>query len=248
MFILYAIGFAIIVTCVLLLTRKLVWSYIKNDKLDTAEKMHGFNKGVHKTVSQWTRIGKDASVRSLARSQTAIPAKFLNTIFWTGAEAMLGQYDPTKVICNETRKEIDGLLRFICLLRKKTNHSAVLDFYDNLEKDALEKYDTAENVRNIRDIFETLKFISATKSDAEAASELSDEDVAVNTSQNYYQTFGIRKNASAEAIKKAYRTLAQKHHPDRNPADATGEMFKRINMIYQVLKDPIKRREYDDSL
>ena len=251
MFILYALFFAIIVTCILLLSRRLVWSYIKKDKLDTAEKLYGFNKGVHKVVSQGTRIIKNESIRSLARPGTNIPFQFLNIIFWVGIDSIAEQYDHSKVIHKELRKEVADLLQFIRLKKNETKHQVVIDFLCDLEKDILEKSQNIEEIQDIREIFETLKFILDTGNDAQKVSELSDEDIAdtePEKQRNYYEIFGISRDASADEIKKAYRTLAQKHHPDKNPGDITGEMFKLINTIYQVLKDPKKRQEYDRSL
>lgn len=63
---------------------------------------------------------------------------------------------------------------------------------------------------------------------------------------NYYDDLGVDKNASAEEIKKAYRNLAFKYHPDRNPDDKVAEeKFKAINEAYAVLSDETKRRNYD---
>jgi DnaJ-class molecular chaperone len=64
--------------------------------------------------------------------------------------------------------------------------------------------------------------------------------------KDYYKILGLNKNASAEEVKKAFRTLARKHHPDVNPHDkAATERFKNINEAYQVLNDPEKRAKYD---
>jgi molecular chaperone DnaJ len=61
-----------------------------------------------------------------------------------------------------------------------------------------------------------------------------------------YKTLGVSKKASEEEIKKAYRKLARKYHPDRNPGDAAAEeKFKEISSAHDVLGDPEKRKEYD---
>lgn len=61
--------------------------------------------------------------------------------------------------------------------------------------------------------------------------------------EDYYKILGIEKSASKEAVKKAFRELAHKYHPDKNEGD--GEKFKKINEAYQVLSDDEKRRQYD---
>ncbi len=63
---------------------------------------------------------------------------------------------------------------------------------------------------------------------------------------DYYKTLGIEKGASADEIKKAFRKLAVKYHPDRNPNDKGAEdKFKEINEAYAVLSDPQKKEQYD---
>lgn len=64
--------------------------------------------------------------------------------------------------------------------------------------------------------------------------------------RDYYDVLGISKNADDAAIKKAYRVLAKKYHPDANPGDKNAEkMFKEASEAYAVLSDPEKRRQYD---
>jgi molecular chaperone DnaJ len=64
--------------------------------------------------------------------------------------------------------------------------------------------------------------------------------------QDYYTTLGVAKNANADDLKKAYRKLAMKYHPDRNPGDKQAETrFKEVNEAYDILKDDQKRAAYD---
>src|SRR5271167_399442 len=63
---------------------------------------------------------------------------------------------------------------------------------------------------------------------------------------DYYKTLGVEKKATPEEIKKAYRKLARRYHPDRNPDDkAAEERFKEISQAHDVLSDADKRKAYD---
>ena len=68
------------------------------------------------------------------------------------------------------------------------------------------------------------------------------------TRPDYYKTLGVDKKATPEEIKKAYRKLARKYHPDRNPDDKQAEArFKEISQAHDVLGDPEKRKQYDSG-
>lgn len=64
--------------------------------------------------------------------------------------------------------------------------------------------------------------------------------------KDYYETLGVKRDASEKEIKKAFRTLAQQYHPDKNPGDAAAEQrFKEVNEAYSVLSDAENRKQYD---
>ena len=63
--------------------------------------------------------------------------------------------------------------------------------------------------------------------------------------RDYYEVLGVGRNATDEEIKKAFRKLAFKYHPDHNHDDKAGEKFKEVNEAYEVLSDPDKRAGYD---
>lgn len=64
--------------------------------------------------------------------------------------------------------------------------------------------------------------------------------------RDYYEVLGVKRDASADEIKRAYRSLAKKYHPDMNPGDKEAEVrFKEVGEAYEVLSDTDKRRKYD---
>ncbi len=67
----------------------------------------------------------------------------------------------------------------------------------------------------------------------------------MSVATDYYGALGVRRDANAEEIKKAYRRLARELHPDVNPDPVTQERFKEITQAYEVLSDPEKRQVYD---
>jgi molecular chaperone DnaJ len=70
--------------------------------------------------------------------------------------------------------------------------------------------------------------------------------VYIMAKRDYYEVLGVSKSASADEMKKAYRTLAMKFHPDKNPGDKEAEKkFKELNEAYEVLRDADKRAAYD---
>ena len=71
----------------------------------------------------------------------------------------------------------------------------------------------------------------------------------INSEPNYYATFGLDRQCTADQIRAAYRILAKQHHPDVNPAaPAASVRIRELNEAYETLSDPERRRAYDESL
>jgi len=66
--------------------------------------------------------------------------------------------------------------------------------------------------------------------------------------ENYYEVLGIKQDATFDEIKKAYRKLALKYHPDKNPAKEAEEKFKQIANAYEILSDSTTRKAYDEGI
>src|SRR6185369_15425683 len=81
---------------------------------------------------------------------------------------------------------------------------------------------------------------------ARSLRELTEVSRMPTASKNYYETLGVKKNASADEIRKAFRKLARKYHPDVNPNNKQAEeKFKELSEANDVLSDPKKRKIYD---
>ena len=66
--------------------------------------------------------------------------------------------------------------------------------------------------------------------------------------ENLYAVLGVAPNATDDEIKKVYRSLAMRYHPDRNDAPAAEVRFKSVTKAYEILSDHAKRAEYDQSV
>lgn len=66
--------------------------------------------------------------------------------------------------------------------------------------------------------------------------------------ENLYAILGVAPNASDEEIKKVYRSLAMRYHPDRNDAPGAEARFKAVTKAYEILSDPTRRDEYNQSV
>ncbi len=65
--------------------------------------------------------------------------------------------------------------------------------------------------------------------------------------KNYYAILGVRRNATTDQIKRAYRRLAKQYHPDVNPSPEAHRIFIEVQEAYEVLSDPVRRQQYDQS-
>jgi curved DNA-binding protein CbpA len=66
--------------------------------------------------------------------------------------------------------------------------------------------------------------------------------------ENVYNVLGVAPNATDDEIKKVYRSLAMRFHPDRNAEPGAEQRFKSITKAYEILSDPVKREEYNQSV
>jgi predicted RND superfamily exporter protein len=220
---------------------------VKEGKIDTAQKAHAFNKSVHAAAREGVSLMKDHLV---INNKYGVMGNFVGMCYLLGADAVLKRYDCSKVIRDEMQKKVSELLQFIDVSILESKHPEVEEFLKSLKQDVIERQYLFENIQEISDISDMLHFIQDIKNDADAASQIQ-EDIAEDemaSDKTWYEYLEISKEASLEEIKKAYRTLAKKYHPDLNPDPMAGEMFRKISEAYQILSCSQKRKEYDKTL
>ena len=69
-----------------------------------------------------------------------------------------------------------------------------------------------------------------------------------DTEADHYKILNLAQNASEDDIKKAFRKLALKYHPDKNKEEGAIDNFRRVKLAHEILGDPVKRRNYDAEL
>lgn len=136
--------------------------------------------------------------------------------------------------------------------------SHIIECYEELKiiNQSIGQQDSFSQVKEkINEIIEQARIIAEadTFDDAGSGSRTSQENIPPQ-SKNYYEILGLEKDATQEQIKKAYRDLAKKYHPDRyadlasDLRDQAEQRFKEINEAFSVLSDTQKRAEYDSRL
>lgn len=248
MILIYPIVFVLLIVFILLFTRKLVWVFVKKDKMEKAEKVHNFNKVFYGFWVQKAALTRDIFMHFLPVAGKNKVYNVANTCFWVVVDEGLKKYDSSSLIQKKIGIEIDKSLQFIDDLISNSNYPEIVEVLQDLQKDILDRKLTFQNVREISELYDILQFIKDIRQDAEELSQMTEEEIYGTSQTNYYDTFGIKSDASFSEIKKAYRKLAKLYHPDINKDSDADLIFKKINLIYQTLSNPKKREEYDISL
>lgn len=100
------------------------------------------------------------------------------------------------------------------------------------------------NVENVRDKAKVDGFPNGERNYTEENSQLIRQ---ITSKKNYYAILGVKKSCSTEEIKKAYRKLSLKIHPDKNKALGSQEAFKKVSKTFKFLSDEGSRRQYDQT-
>ncbi|MCD7464227.1 hypothetical protein HAX54_052318 [Datura stramonium] len=140
-------------------------------------------------------------------------------------------------------------LKFIRIARRLNSDLSVEDLLaacENLESSTPESSSELGNVENMKNVTSSVK--SDEVSDGE---ELSEEHVQlirqIKVKKDYYAILGLEKGCSVEEIRKSYRKLSLKVHPDKNKAPGSEEAFKKVSKAFKCLSDDDLRRQYDQT-
>lgn len=226
------------------------------------DKVYRLKKILHSIFLAFMRTGKRyTDFGQYGQGKITKETVALGAAFDLGVQA-LEKHDPAVGMRKKIKAQIEEAI--VILDKAKANalkhqskeaQALVLDCYEALQV-------LFNSLDQLESITETIERISKIKEQAQIIAEaptFNDEDNAPNNSgtqasKNYYDILRLAKNATTEEIKKAYKDLAKKYHPDlySHLADdlraEAEKRFKEINEAYQTLADPQKRRDYDLTL
>ncbi len=157
---------------------------------------------------------------------------------------------------SEAIEELENALENAQKHKSLEAESYIIECYEELKmiRQGFSQQDSFSQIKErIGMIIEQARIIAEANTFDDAGSETSQENIPPQ-SRNYYEILGLDKDASQEQIKKAYRDLAKKYHPDRyadladDLRDQAEQRFKEINEAFSVLSDTQKRAEYDSRL
>lgn len=247
----YPLLIFLLIMAILYFTRKLVWTYIQNDEQGKAEKLYSMNKKLYKAVNDNTGLARDMFMHSLPFKNKTSVFNLANVCFWFTVEQSMRKYDYAKVVQKGVEEEADKIFDIINKLAADTKYPEVVTFLDDLKADIEHKKSVFKNITEIEQVYSALQFIEDVKNDAETLSQMSEEDIygiAPDDQRTYYEILGVDRTAHILEIKKAYRKLALRYHPDHNKDPDASHIFSSINEAYQILSDDKKRQEYDKTL
>lgn len=251
-----------VIVGILVCLRLLINYFLQRDS-KTAEILFATEKGIHGFILGILETGRDAYKRGDFICPPDKKAKFiLEAVLWSQGSKFFRKLDPSKNIQQELAEEIIKTKTF---LEQATENAARLGNNEVIE--AVKNYElyfkqVLNELSSTSSIIEIKRIIREIGEDAKAIAEagyIDDETTDSRNNepkQNYYQVLGVEQTATQEEIKEAYRSLAQKYHPDKLAKLKLGELLQKeaeritqkINDAYETLGDPEKRHQYDEML
>lgn len=229
------------------------------DKAFKAEKM------IYEFLFSFVRTGRDFTSKSQVANPKVGAKKMIAHAILEFAAKFFPDLDPAKTVRASLTKDLQEAI--VVMEKAKLNaeqhqsqealnyiidcHKELENIFNNMDKIS----SIAVTRQKIKEIREQMQIIAdaPTFDDTNPSDPSSNRKTTANT-KDYYQELGVARNASEDEIKKAFRELAQKYHPDKYSGLADDlraqaeERFKDINEAYQVLIDPDKRAKYDATL